>query len=422
MACNTIGCSCSLFENGPILEGAITYNAAAKYQHFNTQYFNGELPLIPIAWRRLKKASGRTHAQLSKSYATGKISLVEGSIRMELNNEFNRPEATFDGILLHEMIHVWEYCNGYFKENHGAIFNRKRKELEAASSIEVPVTDNTLGSEDNEYVGKPRTFYVLILEAGRRTAYSILSAPTAAEVAGRLWRNRKSSETSDRMDVYRIETTDPELIVRLTPLPAARVFPPKKLYILSKPFTDYDPSMTKITNMVPSSDVIVDESVREEMAIRTFYVPDPKAIEEYKAAGFKGPFTIGRSTALMQGQWVVDVAEAKGPGSLVDDIILLAPSLPLDDTKLRKMNDRGFEPLAATLTVQVAIHTGSEILMYSDTVEGVLKPGSVGLGLAYQYLFHPKYGDGSITEMGFNVRSAILPDLLSGEPELVWPL
>ena len=101
----------------------IDYSLEAKYQHFNLLLFGGELPTIPISWSSaLKKASGRI---LFKPMNFG-FSVVPGSVRMEISSLFRSSEERLDGIMVHEMIHVYfTAIKNDGRESHGSGFRAK---------------------------------------------------------------------------------------------------------------------------------------------------------------------------------------------------------------------------------------------------------------------------------------------------------
>ena len=126
-----------------IAEGAIAigdYQLEAKYQHFNHLLFNGELPKIPITWSKsLGNISGIVRAQ-GRNFG---FNVVQGTIRMEISSLFKSSEERLDGIMLHEMIHVYFFAiKDDGRESHGAGFKAKLAELQAKCDFTIPLTDN----------------------------------------------------------------------------------------------------------------------------------------------------------------------------------------------------------------------------------------------------------------------------------------
>lgn len=139
---------CSLFENA-------NYNLQDKFNKFNRELFNSELPNVPIQWSKLKNVSGKVEykiirkspkpdARLVRIGIVDKnkgVELVPNSVRIKISNLHKRTEEELDGILVHEMIHLYMVSNGEYFENHGSKFNAKLKELNAKTNFEIPLTD-----------------------------------------------------------------------------------------------------------------------------------------------------------------------------------------------------------------------------------------------------------------------------------------
>jgi hypothetical protein len=142
------------------------YNLQGKYRYWNAKAFGGELPPIPIKWMRSKTMGGRVRATLSRS--TGDITLKN----MAISNYLVMDEERLDGIMLHEMVHV--YVLGVLglaerSGGHGREFYKKMREVSSKTGIHVPVTEDITGLEISEDVPtKPIGVVLAINNAGKK--------------------------------------------------------------------------------------------------------------------------------------------------------------------------------------------------------------------------------------------------------------
>ena len=128
-----------------ITEAAIAigdYSLESKYQHFNHSLFGGVLPTIPITWNpNLKTASGRVRARGVDPW--GFTGVHQDSIRMEISSLFKSSEDRLDGILVHEMIHVYFMAvKNDGRENHGSNFMHMVSDLQHHVSFTIPISDD----------------------------------------------------------------------------------------------------------------------------------------------------------------------------------------------------------------------------------------------------------------------------------------
>jgi hypothetical protein len=165
------------------------YDLKAKYDHFNKLLFNGELPDIPIRWKTLKGVGGHVQAKvvsppgwkrpdpmmvrLGRADKYEGCHIQDGTHVMEISNLYKRDETALDGIMVHEMIHVYFNHIGAFSEQHGIKFLTKRRELQDKVSFPIPVTDKTEGLEFADEV-KAKPYGVVLIQnkdGGYRVAY-----------------------------------------------------------------------------------------------------------------------------------------------------------------------------------------------------------------------------------------------------------
>lgn len=164
-------------------ESIDSYNLKAKYAKFNTAYFNGQLPDIPLRFANLKGVGGVANAKIirtgPKSKYRSNVELVPGSVEIVLSSKFRRTEEELDAVLLHEMIHVYFYFAGQFEEDHGIAFNRMRRTISQLSGIEVPLTETFTDLELNVPVAVKAIGVLLIYKSDGSHSFMIISEKDA---------------------------------------------------------------------------------------------------------------------------------------------------------------------------------------------------------------------------------------------------
>lgn len=156
------------------------YKVYSRYAKFNKQFFNGELPKIPITFSRLKNVGGFVNAITTRKTKYDTPVLKDGSMFMKISTTMLRTEQGLDEILLHEMIHVWFFHKGDFKENHGSKFIRKAKEIGDIVGYKIPLTDNITALDIHEDAIK--TIAVLLFkETNGQYVYATVSATAARD-------------------------------------------------------------------------------------------------------------------------------------------------------------------------------------------------------------------------------------------------
>ena len=147
--------------------GVTTEWMKEKYKEFNELYFNNELPEIILAAKRLddelgcqgemfpsytspdnmengmyilyKKTSG-LRGSFTKSGRTKWTPIIDENSRVKsiselkpfiyMNNKYIYEELEKEDTLIHEMIHLWTYKDGFApKQAHGKEFKKKCKEI-----------------------------------------------------------------------------------------------------------------------------------------------------------------------------------------------------------------------------------------------------------------------------------------------------
>ena len=106
-----------------------------NYIKFNHCYFNDLLPPIGVGRMHIQLLDinkpvnylGRAQWHLTSPNGCDNICNREYSIK--INNYYSDLyEVEFQNVLLHEMIHIWQYIMGY-KGGHGTSFKKKAKEI-----------------------------------------------------------------------------------------------------------------------------------------------------------------------------------------------------------------------------------------------------------------------------------------------------
>jgi hypothetical protein len=159
-----------LLELAGLVEDRSSYDLQAKYRHFNDTLFGGELPDIPVVWGKMKGVGGTAHAKIIWPPGTprpnpmlvrlGRVDRHHGavldraSLRIKISDLYKRSTDQIDGLLIHEMIHIFFFVTGRYGENHGPLFLAKLRELSQLSGIKVPLTDDVEGLDPTDSATK----------------------------------------------------------------------------------------------------------------------------------------------------------------------------------------------------------------------------------------------------------------------------
>ena len=176
------------------------YDIQAKYDDFNQKYFGGELPRIPVEFAPLKSVGGVVKYRVTYS---GPVKIVNGkkvkaarrselhkyqtvdlgSLVLQLSNLFKRKSEDLDGILLHEMIHVWFISKGEHGEHHGYKFMRELRRVSVESGIKVPRKDDLGDAELTDDTALKTVAVILVKKTDGGYMFALLSPNTARAVA-----------------------------------------------------------------------------------------------------------------------------------------------------------------------------------------------------------------------------------------------
>ena len=176
------------------------YDLQKKYDSFNELLFDGALPKIPLIWKKMKNVGGQV--VFSTMLEPGRIPphiparyrrmvkrdpykdgyrVVWPSVRLEMSNLWQRTEAEADGILVHEMIHVWMLVQNNIGEMHGTEFMAKLRELEAKVTFKIPVTEKMSNRELTDPSTTKKIGVLYMQKKDGQYVYAILSEKAARE-------------------------------------------------------------------------------------------------------------------------------------------------------------------------------------------------------------------------------------------------
>lgn len=117
------------FEKGDFKPSIIWL--VTKYKYFNKRYFKNELPNFNIFNFRISSARNFFGCSRISFYKENdKLIPVEDSSIVEISDKFFLDEISYENVLLHEMIHVYQgFILGIWPE-HDDTFKNKMEELE----------------------------------------------------------------------------------------------------------------------------------------------------------------------------------------------------------------------------------------------------------------------------------------------------
>jgi hypothetical protein len=210
-----------------LYENPEAYDLQGTYDKFNNAYFNGELPKIPVEFAQLKGIGGVVKARTTytgpvkirngKQYKAAPrhmmahyTKLVPGSMILQISSMFKRTPETIDGILLHEMIHVYFYHIGDTAENHGQKFLSKLREISRLSGIRVPLKDSTADDELANEMALKAVGVILVQKADNSYMFALISPKLAhaeLETIKHKWQGRMS-KVYTKMWLYTVATPE----------------------------------------------------------------------------------------------------------------------------------------------------------------------------------------------------------------------
>ena len=153
------------------------------YREINRKCFGSVLPdKISIRYTASTKAAGKALVKLILDPKAPRFNkrlnaqLDWSSLAIEMGIEKERTEDRFRAMFLHEMIHIYFYVIGEYDEDHGSKFMTKRKELMAATGLDIPITDTFDPSGDTSEFHATPVGVITITRPGGRVSFAILRA------------------------------------------------------------------------------------------------------------------------------------------------------------------------------------------------------------------------------------------------------
>ncbi len=146
----------------------------ARFTEFNRIYFADSLPsTTKVVFTQSKRVGGYA------KYFRNKFGIVYTKpIKIAVDNKFSRTDSEIDGILLHEMIHLFlGVVNVVEKDPHGPEFESLRVALEKSTGIAIPVE-----SENNWELRNPKPVYVTLVRGNGRIFFSFITKKLHDEI------------------------------------------------------------------------------------------------------------------------------------------------------------------------------------------------------------------------------------------------
>lgn len=132
-----------------------------SFNSLNCMYFNNDLPSVTIKYCNSKSYMGLFCIQKNKPHI------------IKINKHYNISDNDIEDILAHEMIHLWQYINGY-KDWHGYSFIKKMNEINNYGKHNVSITEKRQFEMTNEIKSKMKSQYILVFE-GVNTGFRYIS-------------------------------------------------------------------------------------------------------------------------------------------------------------------------------------------------------------------------------------------------------
>jgi hypothetical protein len=124
----------------------------SRFNYWNSKVFNSEIPDDTVlSFARLpRRTTGTTRVNFDIPAGMGekKLQRISGyeklvklipPIVIKINNSTRLKPETFDGILIHEMIHANLYSKGFVFHGHEEMFMKALKEAESKAGMKIPI-------------------------------------------------------------------------------------------------------------------------------------------------------------------------------------------------------------------------------------------------------------------------------------------
>ena len=106
------------------------------YHKYNIEYFNNELPDIPIEIRSIKAGA---QVEATQNSMTQKFTLK----KLVMSSKYKYTEERLKNVMVHEQIHIYlMYNQSRDTSMHGVYFQRKMRELNARGGVTIGINDD----------------------------------------------------------------------------------------------------------------------------------------------------------------------------------------------------------------------------------------------------------------------------------------
>lgn len=107
------------------------------YDDFNTTVFNGHCP-----------TNDKVNFIITHNYnQLGQFSPRYGNLTIKVSEYYLVGENEYRNVLLHEMCHLWCYCNGFRREGHGNNWKRIARHATKMTGLDITRTNSRRGFE-----------------------------------------------------------------------------------------------------------------------------------------------------------------------------------------------------------------------------------------------------------------------------------
>jgi hypothetical protein len=139
----------------------------SRFDEFNTRFFNGSLPPIPIKLSHAKGFLGKV------TFTRRKRGLFSGyrneDFVLRINVRIDLPETLIEDTILHEMIHYFIAVNQLRDTStHGQLFRREMARINAEGNRHITISHRLSEAEKAQaIIHKPRVFALVRFSDGK---------------------------------------------------------------------------------------------------------------------------------------------------------------------------------------------------------------------------------------------------------------
>ena len=139
-----------------------------RFDEYNSLYFGGALPAIPIRLSHAKGFLGKVTFTRKKQGLFGGYKNTDFVLR--INVRIDLPEEVIEDTILHEMIHYYIGVNQWKdSSSHGTLFRREMARINAAGNRHITISHRLSEEEKRQaIVKKERVVALVTFEDGKR--------------------------------------------------------------------------------------------------------------------------------------------------------------------------------------------------------------------------------------------------------------